>query len=195
MTPSRLRNSLTITFRIATSSECYQPLRPSEIVELIGSRDEFCLAFRSFQRMTTHDGTGPAEREAPCPARPPPEPSTSVLILGGNIARQEIPALCERARQSLECGAGPVDCDVGAMKPDAVTVEALARLQLTARRLGRRIRFEDAPPELQRLLGLMGLDEVLPCGAASGVEPSGQAEEREQARGVQEEGDPGDPAA
>jgi ABC-type transporter Mla MlaB component len=163
-------------------------------VELIGSRDEFCPAFRSLQRMTTHDGTAPAEREAPSPARPPPEPSTTLLILGGPIARREIPALCERARETLECGAGPVDCDVGAMNPDAVTVEALARLQLTARRLGRRVRFGDAPPELQRLVGLMGLDEVLPCGRASGLEPQGQAEEREQARGVQEERDPGDPA-
>jgi hypothetical protein len=163
-------------------------------VELIGSRDEFCAAFRSFQRMTTHDGTGPAEREVPCPARPPPEPSTSVLIFGGDIARREIPSLCERARRSLECGAGPVDCDVGAMKPDAVTVEALARLQLTARRLGRHVWFSDASPELLELLRLLGLDEVLPC-ADSGVEPRGQPEEREQARGVQEERDPGDPAA
>ncbi|MEX0816403.1 MAG: hypothetical protein WD027_03075 [Gaiellales bacterium] len=144
--------------------------------------------------MTTHDGTGPAERGAPSPARPPPEPSTSVLILGGTVARREIPEMCERARETLECGAGPVDCDVGAMNPDAVTVEALARLQLTARRLGRRARFKDASPELQGLLCLLGLDEVLPCGGESGLESRGQAEEREQARGVQEERDPGDPA-
>jgi hypothetical protein len=80
------------------------------------------------------------------------------------------------------------------MKPDAVTVEALARLQLTARRLGRHVWFSDASPELLELLRLLGLDEVLPC-ADSGVEPRGQPEEREQARGVQEERDPGDPAA
>ena len=119
-----------------------------------------------------------------------------VLALGGPIAREEIPGLCERVGSTLEgCGRGPVDCDVGALEADAVTVDALARLLLTARRLGRRVRFKDAPPELWGLLRLMGLDEVLPCGATSGVEPRGQPEEREQTRGVQEERDPGDATA
>jgi hypothetical protein len=145
--------------------------------------------------MTTQDSTGPAGREAPSPARPPPEPSRSVLILGRPIVRADIPNLCKRVRALLEgSDTGSIGCDVGAMDPDAVTVEALARLQLTARRLGRRVRFHDAPLELRRLLCLMGLDEVLPCGGASDLEPRGQAEEREQSRGVQEERDPGDPA-
>jgi ABC-type transporter Mla MlaB component len=126
--------------------------------------------------------------------RPPPEPNTTVLFLEGPITPEDIPALCDRARERLAGIAGTVGCDVGAMDADAVTVEALARLQLTARRLGRRVRFHGASPQLQRLLCLMGLGEVLPC-ADSGVEPRGQAEEREQARRVQEEGDPGDPAA
>jgi STAS domain-containing protein len=118
-----------------------------------------------------------------------------VLVLGGRMGRGEIPALCDRARALLEtCAAGPVECDVSALDPDAVAVDALARLQLTALRLGRRIRLRDAPAELKGLLGQLGLDEVLPCGG-SGVEPRRQAEEREQARGVQEERDPGDPAA
>jgi ABC-type transporter Mla MlaB component len=127
--------------------------------------------------------------------RPPLEPSEKSIVITGPLARAEISDLCERVRASLEvCHAGSVDCDVGAIEADAVTVEALARLQLIARRLGWRVRVKDAPPELQELLCLMGLDEVLPCGR-SGVEPRGQAEEREQARGVQEERDPGDPAA
>jgi ABC-type transporter Mla MlaB component len=137
---------------------------------------------------------GPAS-SAPSEPRPPPEPSATIVVVAGPIARAEIPALCERVRASLEaCHPGPVDFDVGMMDSDAVTVEVLARLQLTARRLGRRVRFKDAQSELQRLLCLSGLDEVLPCGPASGLEPRGQAEEGEQARGVQEERDPGDPA-
>ena len=145
--------------------------------------------------MTTHDGAGPAAHEAPSPARPPPEPSSSVLILGRPITRADIPNLCERARALLHASAASaIGCDVSKLDPDTGTVEALARLQLTARRLGRRVRFKDASPELQRLLCLLGLDEVLPCGPASGLEPRGEAEEREQARGVQEERDPGDPA-
>jgi ABC-type transporter Mla MlaB component len=150
--------------------------------------------------MTTAEAPRPPASEgpassAPSEPRPPPEPSATVVVIAGPIARAEIPGLCERVGASLEqCHPGPVDCDVGAMDPDAVTVEALARLQLTARRLGRRVRFKDASPELQRLLCLSGLDDVLPCGGTSGLEPSGQAEEGEQARSVQEERDPGDPA-
>ena len=79
--------------------------------------------------------------------------------------------------------------------PDAVTVDALARMQLTARRAGRRVHLRHACGELQDLLVLMGLGEVLPCGAVSGLEPRGQAEQREQARRVEEEGDSGDPLA
>jgi hypothetical protein len=131
----------------------------------------------------------------PSGPRPPPEPSADIVVIPGPIVRAEIPALCESIRASLErCPPGPVHCDVGALDPDVVAVEALARLQLTACRLGRRIRFTGASHELQRLLCLAGLDGVLPCGAASGLEPRGQAEEWEQARGVKEERDPGDPA-
>jgi ABC-type transporter Mla MlaB component len=143
------------------------------------------------------EGPRPGAREAaPGAPRPPPEPSAIVLALGGPIARADIPSLCERVRSLLGVGgAGAVDCDVGSLEPDAVTVDALARLQLTARRLGLRVRFKDAPPELRRLLCLMGLDEVLPCCGLSDLEPRGQPEEREQTRGVQEERDPGDATA
>lgn len=82
--------------------------------------------------------------------------------------------------------------------PDCRTVEALARLQLAARRRGRRIVLQGPCTELRELLELCGLAEVLPCAdAATGsrVEPVGQAEEREPARRVEEERDPGDPIA
>ena len=127
--------------------------------------------------------------------RPPPESSPPALSLEGSITREDIPALCERARALIEDRAhGPLICDVGALDGDAVTVDALARLQLTALRLGSRVRISDASPQLRRLICLAGLGEVLPC-VASGLEPRGQAEEREEACGVQEERDPGDPAA
>ena len=102
-----------------------------------------------------------------------------------------IGALCERARAVLEnSDARLVDCDVRALvEPDATTVDALARLQLTARRLGKRIRFRHACGEMQELVALMGLCDVLP-GAGSRIEPRREAEEREQARGVEEEADP-----
>ena len=100
-----------------------------------------------------------------------------MLVMIGPIARESIPALCERARILLEgCEAGRVACDVGALaEPDVVTIDGLARLQLTARRLGYRVELQRACGELEDLLVLTGLSDVLPCAGpgedASGVEP------------------------
>jgi ABC-type transporter Mla MlaB component len=117
------------------------------------------------------------------------------LIFGGPIARDEIQAVCEGARALLELReADTVVCRVGALDPDAVTIDVLARVQLTARRQGRRIELVGACAELRELLAFAGLGDVLPLAAASGVKPRGQPEEREQSLGVQEEADPGDRA-
>jgi hypothetical protein len=78
-------------------------------------------------------------------------------------------------------------CDVGTLAPDAVTVDALARLQLSARRLGLELRLSRSSRELQELLAFVGLGDVL------GVEPRGQAEEREQRLRVEEERELDDP--
>jgi ABC-type transporter Mla MlaB component len=43
-----------------------------------------------------------------------------------------------------------------------VTVDALARLQLAARRRNCVVRLRNAPDELLRLLAFMGLENVLP---------------------------------
>ena len=117
------------------------------------------------------------------------------LIFGGPIARDEIHAVCERARALLERReTDAVVCEVGALDPDAVTLDVLARVQLTARRQGCRIELEGVSAELRELLVFSGLDDVVPLVAASGVESRGQPEEREQALGVEEEADPGDRA-
>lgn len=52
-------------------------------------------------------------------------------------------------------------CDAGVLPTDAHAVDALARLQLTARRDGRRIRLQRASPELEQLLEFVGLAEVV----------------------------------
>lgn len=72
-------------------------------------------------------------------------------------------------------------CDAGALAPDAAAVDALARLQLGARRLGLELRLRQASSELQELLFLFGLAEVLR------VEPGGQPEERKERLGLEEE--------
>jgi hypothetical protein len=91
-----------------------------------------------------------------------------------------------------ESGAQVVVCDVGALAgPDVVAIDGLARLQLTARRLGSQIRLRRASGPLQGLLALTGLAEVVP-GSGLCVESCRQPEEWEQAGGVEEEADPPD---
>ena len=54
-------------------------------------------------------------------------------------------------------------CDVGAIdKPDLVAVDALARIQLTARRCGAQVWLHNPCEELEELLTFLGLDAVLP---------------------------------
>jgi ABC-type transporter Mla MlaB component len=127
--------------------------------------------------------------------RPPPEPNTIDLVINDQIARDDIAGLCERVRVLLEgSGAELLVCDVGALvEPDAVTVDALVRLQLTARRFGCQVRLNHASAELQELLALVGLCDVVPLCGRLPLGARGKAEERKQARGVEEEADPGDP--
>jgi ABC-type transporter Mla MlaB component len=110
-------------------------------------------------------------------------------VISGPLTPADAAAVCERARLNLErSGAEVLVCDVAALKrPDAGTIEALARLQLTARRLGRQVRLRDPSRELRELLDLFGLADALH------VEPVGQAEEREQPRGVEERVERDDP--
>jgi ABC-type transporter Mla MlaB component len=92
-----------------------------------------------------------------------PGQGTIVFLIEGPIARPDLPGLCQRMQLLVEqSDAGLVICDVGAVrKADAVTVDAVARLQLIVRRLGRQLRVRNACASLQELLGLMGLKEVV----------------------------------
>jgi hypothetical protein len=90
-----------------------------------------------------------------------------VVLFGGPICEEDVQALCERVRLALQGSvADEVICDVGALDgPDVGTLDALARVQLTAVRLGGRIRLRRACVDLRDLLVLAGLCEVLPlCG-------------------------------
>jgi ABC-type transporter Mla MlaB component len=122
------------------------------------------------------------------------EPRTIVLIIEGPIERAHIPRLCEGAGALIRgVDARHVVCDVGALvEPDEVTIEALARLQLTVGRVGCRFRVRHACEELRDLLTLSGLSDVIPFVAESGPDPQRKVEQREEPRGVEEEADPGD---
>jgi len=81
----------------------------------------------------------------------------------GPIARDDLPGLCERICLLLEdSDAGVALCDVSGVEPDAVTVDALARLQLAAHRRGCQVRLRNASSELLELVTFMGLSDVLP---------------------------------
>ena len=84
------------------------------------------------------------------------------FAIGGPIERVDLPGLCERVCALLERSEGTVArCDVSAAEPDAVTVDALARLQLAAQRHGCEVRLRHATRELLALVAFMGLRDVL----------------------------------
>jgi ABC-type transporter Mla MlaB component len=56
-----------------------------------------------------------------------------------------------------------VFCDAQGFAADAVTVDALARLQIAARRHQCQLRLRGASNELRELVAFMGLRDVLPC--------------------------------
>jgi ABC-type transporter Mla MlaB component len=61
-----------------------------------------------------------------------------------------------------EARADAAVCDVRGVRPTAATVDALARLQLAARRLGCQVRLSGASEDLRELVAFMGLEDVLP---------------------------------
>jgi ABC-type transporter Mla MlaB component len=91
-----------------------------------------------------------------------PAPTTIRFAITGPIARADLPGLCERVCRLLEgSGAEVALCDVSGVPVDAVTVDALARLQLAARRRDCVVHLRDASSELLGLVRFMGLENVL----------------------------------
>lgn len=91
-----------------------------------------------------------------------PASQTIHFAVTGPIARADLPGLCDRiCALLLGGGAREALCDVAGVPADAVTVEALARLQLAARRHGCRVRLRGASTELLELVDFLGLQEVL----------------------------------
>ncbi len=86
---------------------------------------------------------------------------TVTFAIYGPIRREDLPGLCERVCALLPCGPGVALCDVEGVGAGAVTVDALCRLQLAARRRGCRVRLRRASRELRELVALMGLEGVL----------------------------------
>jgi ABC-type transporter Mla MlaB component len=80
----------------------------------------------------------------------------------GPITREDLPGLCDRVCGLLtETDVELARCDVRGVTSDAVTVDALARLQLAARRCRCRVLLRNASAELLSLVAFMGLEDVL----------------------------------
>ena len=116
------------------------------------------------------------------------------LALAGHIGRTDVDRLCDEVRAVLSRAVSVterLDVDVtGLARPDVAAVDALARVQLTARRLGLDVTFCGACPELVELVRLAGLCGVLALEARSGIETRGKPEEREEPLRIEEERDP-----
>ena len=161
-----------------------RPRRPGRRARRLGRDRQPARRRHARARRDPTVPAGAAEAMPAIPAR-----GVNGLVLSGALTPADAAALCERARLELErSGAEVLVCDVAALtRPDAGTIEALARLQLTARRLGRQVRLRHPSPELRELLDLCGLSETLR------VEPRRQPEEREQPLRVEERVDGDDP--
>jgi ABC-type transporter Mla MlaB component len=89
-------------------------------------------------------------------------PAQLTLSIRGPLARSDLPGLFRRTCALLQsCSGGELVCRLEGLAADAVAVDALARLALAARRQRCGVRLSGASPELQQLLGFMGLADVL----------------------------------
>jgi ABC-type transporter Mla MlaB component len=123
-----------------------------------------------------------------------PGPRTAVVVVDGPLSPGRIAALCIGVRRQLATRrVDVVVYDVGAVvEPDVMIIEALARLQLTARRTGGSIGVRHASGRLRDLLDLVGLCDVIALCDESPLESCGQVEEEEQVL-VEERVERGDP--
>ena len=95
--------------------------------------------------------------------RPCPYDRSLRLVVEARIAPIDIPALCDCIRVLLTGDERrAISCDLSALvDPDVDTIGALARVHLTARRVGGQVRLAGASKELIELVALVGLSEVL----------------------------------
>ena len=92
---------------------------------------------------------------------PTPGAHEVAFAIRGPIRRDDLPGLCDRVCAMLDVAGSALACDVAGVEPDVVTVDALARLQLAARRRGCSVRLRGASEALLELVELMGLSHVI----------------------------------
>jgi hypothetical protein len=104
----------------------------------------------------------------------------ALFVVPPTAGSVDVESLCGRLVSMLRSTpAGVVRCDVSALGAGLEDVEAVARLQLTARRRGARIWLCSAPGELAGLLACLGLAGVVPLMPVRAVTALGQASDLE----------------
>lgn len=92
-------------------------------------------------------------------AADPAGPDPVVLVIPAPVTLADVPPLCAQLQALYGQGVEEVVCDLAELtRATLASVEAVARLRLTARRAGRRVRMRHTSPDLMALLTLMGLD-------------------------------------
>lgn len=104
---------------------------------------------------------------------------TGAFVVEGPIDRDDIPALCARVTRfiaGIDGHGETIVCELTrTVTPTGDTVEALARLQLTALRLGHRLQLGPCCPTLRTMLDHIGFSEVIPDAPGSVDEKGSQA--------------------
>jgi ABC-type transporter Mla MlaB component len=114
-------------------------------------------------RIARRDGPSFCPRER-SPTLPAHKERSIAFAVSGPIMRGDIPRLCDALRRLLEHSREieVVVFELGALvDPDAATVDALARLQLTAQRAGCSTRLHHPSPRLRELIAFIGLRDPL----------------------------------
>ena len=103
------------------------------------------------------------ERTLACP---PPSHAPPTLVIDRQITGADAAALCARAQvMLLVAGGGELVCDLSRLPHAHIgAVDALARLQLAARRGGCRLLLRGASAHMAWLIELCGLDRVFDTG-------------------------------
>lgn len=84
------------------------------------------------------------------------------FFVDGPILRSDVPALARGLSALIEhTGAATIVCQLRGLGASAVSLEALARLQLIAGRRGCRLTLRGASRELRELVEFAGMQDVL----------------------------------
>jgi ABC-type transporter Mla MlaB component len=87
-------------------------------------------------------------------------PATAVLALPRRIEADDLPGLWDRVRRVLDQPLDLLVCDLSAVdEADAVLLDAVARIQLLARRAGCQVRIDRASSAVTGLFELAGLKD------------------------------------